>query len=624
MAKAEYRILLPVTRKAVAGRVLQIASSLLADHNGQLVGLGVVDVSHQLSYSHGTLGAYRQRLRLKRLNGFIRDKGLNVSSIVKVSRDSWAEVLSTAGDERCDLLILGWDGSSRQGLFFGRDLDAIARDCPIDLAVIKPGRNRGARNVLLPVVPGVETELIFEIANTVCERQEADLTLLLLGEEELGEATGYLELVSPDIRPRTTIINRPAPDMAQAVIEESATFDFVVMAAAYADLGAPGIGRVPMAVASRSRATVIIAKNKRRAPVQLFDVRELEEFDSPPQPDAGQVSDLVDKWFAENTFHSREFADLEELVFLKEKQGLTVSLGLPALNEAKTVGAIISCIKESLLERHKLLDEIVLIDSDSSDRTREIAGELGIPVHVHQEVLPEHGSRAGKGEALWKSLHVLTGDIVAWIDTDISNIRPEFVYGIIGPLIKHRQIGFVKGFYDRPIKMRGKMFRAAGGRVTELTARPLLNLFYPALSGVIQPLSGEYAGRRKILEQLAFYSGYGVEIGMLIDILDKFGLEKIGQVDLMERIHRNQSLESLSKMAFAITQVVMEHLEAKHKVRLLQKMNKTMKTIHRQPGRFHLEMQAIGDVLREPMINIPEYRSKFKRQGPQAPTTPVA
>jgi glycosyltransferase involved in cell wall biosynthesis len=412
--------------------------------------------------------------------------------------------------------------------------------------------------------------------------------------------------------------------MAQAVIEESATFDFVVMAAAYADLGAPGIGRVPMAVASRSRATVIIAKNKRRAPVQLFDVRELEEFGSPPQPDAGQVSDLVDKWFAENTFHSREFADLEELVFLKEKQGLTVSLGLPALNEAKTVGAIISCIKESLLERHKLLDEIVLIDSDSSDRTREIAGELGIPVHVHQEVLPEHGSRAGKGEALWKSLHVLTGDIVAWIDTDISNIRPEFVYGIIGPLIKHRQIGFVKGFYDRPIKMRGKMFRAAGGRVTELTARPLLNLFYPALSGVIQPLSGEYAGRRKILEQLAFYSGYGVEIGMLIDILDKFGLEKIGQVDLMERIHRNQSLESLSKMAFAITQVVMEHLEAKHKVRLLQKMNKTMKTIHRQPGRFHLEMQAIGDVLREPMINIPEYRSKFKRQGPQAPTTPVA
>jgi glycosyltransferase involved in cell wall biosynthesis/nucleotide-binding universal stress UspA family protein len=623
MAKAEYKILLPVTKKTVTERVLRIAASLLADHNGQLIGLGVVDVSHQLSYSHGTLGAYRQRLRLKRLNAFIRDKGLNVSSIVKVSRDSWAEVLSTAGDEACDLLILGWDGSSRQGSFFGRDLDVVARDCPIDLAVIKPGRNRGERNVLLPVVPGVETELTFEIANTVCERLEADLTILLLGEDDFAEATGYLELVSPDIRPRTTIINRPAPDMAKAVIEESAGFDFVVMAAAYADLSCPGIGRVPKAVAARSRSTVIIAKSKRRGRAALIDVGGLEDFGSWREPDAAQLSDMVDKWFAENTFHGREFADLDELVFLKEKQGLTVSLGLPALNEAKTVGAIISCIKESLLERHKLLDEIVLIDSDSSDRTRSIAEELGIPVYIHQEILPQYGSRAGKGEALWKSLHVLKGDIVAWIDTDISNIRPEFVYGIIGPLIKHRQIGYVKGFYDRPIKMRGKMFRAAGGRVTELTARPLLNLFYPALSGLIQPLSGEYAGRRDILEQLAFYSGYGVEIGMLIDILDKFGLEKIGQVDLVERIHRNQSLESLSKMAFAITQVIMEHLEAKHKVRLIQKMHKTMKMIHRQPGRFHLEMQAIGDVLREPMINIPEYRSKFHRQGPRTPSAPA-
>jgi glucosyl-3-phosphoglycerate synthase len=148
-----------------------------------------------------------------------------------------------------------------------------------------------------------------------------------------------------------------------------------------------------------------------------------------------------------------------------------------------------------------------------TDRTRAIAESLKIPVYVHQEVLPERGARSGKGEALWKSLYLTTGDILIWIDTDIVNIHPRFIYGLLGPLIMHPEIQFVKGFYRRPIKVNNRQQAGGGGRVTELTARPLLNLFFPELSGLIQPL-GEYGGRRTALEQMPFSSGYGVEIGL--------------------------------------------------------------------------------------------------------------
>jgi glucosyl-3-phosphoglycerate synthase len=254
-----------------------------------------------------------------------------------------------------------------------------------------------------------------------------------------------------------------------------------------------------------------------------------------------------------------------------------------------------------------LIDEIVLIDSDSSDRTRMIARSLGVAVHVHQTVLPELGSRTGKGEALWKSLYVTSGDIVLWIDTDIVNIHPRFVYGLLGPLLLRPEVFFVKGFYRRPLKVDGTLQAGGGGRVTELTARPLLNLFFPELSGVIQPLSGEYGGRRSALEKLPFSSGYGVEIGLLIDMFEKFGLNSIAQVDLQERIHHNQQLESLSKMSFAIIQTVMRRIEGRYGARLLEDVNKTMKLIRYGQQRLMLEVEEIAELERPPMAEVPSY-----------------
>ncbi|OGO34044.1 MAG: glucosyl-3-phosphoglycerate synthase [Chloroflexi bacterium RBG_16_57_11] len=321
---------------------------------------------------------------------------------------------------------------------------------------------------------------------------------------------------------------------------------------------------------------------------------------------------LVDKWFAENTYQADEFQDLETLHELKLQQGLTISLALPALNEEETIGNVIQIATSALMTQIPLVDEIIVIDSNSSDRTREIVTEMGVPLHIHQQTLSEYGARSGKGEALWKSLYLTSGDIVIWVDTDIVNFHPRFVFGLIGPLLIDRRLQFVKGFYRRPIKVGDRYQAGGGGRVTELTARPLLNLFYPELSGVIQPLSGEYGGRRTALEQLPFFSGYGVEIGLLIDIFECFGLDSIAQVDLLERIHHNQSLEALSKMSFAIIQAVIQKLDRRQKSGMLEDVNKTMKLIRYELGRYFLEVEEIAEKERPPMKSLPEYQERRK------------
>jgi glucosyl-3-phosphoglycerate synthase len=327
-------------------------------------------------------------------------------------------------------------------------------------------------------------------------------------------------------------------------------------------------------------------------------------------PPSNRIPEIVNRWFAENTYGSREFSDLDRLLARKREQGVTISLGLPALNEEETVGKVIRTIKTALMDDVPLLDEMVLIDSGSVDYTREMAQELGIPVFIHQNVLTAHGSYEGKGEGLWKSLYMLNGDIIAWVDTDITNIHPRFVYGVLGPLLCDPGIQYVKGFYRRPLKDEDRLLAGGGGRVTELTARPLINLFYPELSGLVQPLSGEYAGRRGVLERLPFFTGYAVETGILIDLLEAHGLFSIAQVDLEERIHHNQPLPSLSKMSFAIMQAVFRRLHKSRKIELLEEINKTMNMILSEAGHFYLDGVEVHERERPPMIELTEYRLK--------------
>ncbi|HKX25903.1 MAG TPA: glucosyl-3-phosphoglycerate synthase, partial [Actinomycetota bacterium] len=270
-------------------------------------------------------------------------------------------------------------------------------------------------------------------------------------------------------------------------------------------------------------------------------------------------------WFARRTFHHRQYP-AEALVRAKRERGLTVSVCIPTLNEEETIGPIVRTIRTELVERTPLVDELAVIDSSSSDRTAEEARSAGALVVQDGDALPEVPPLAGKGEALWKSLFFLRGDVILWLDADIRNFDPRFVCGPLGPILSDPEVGYVKSFYRRPIADVSGVTSLEGGRVTELVARPLINLFWPHLAGLIQPLAGEYAGRRDVLERVPFFTGYGVEMGLIIDVAERFGVEAMAQVDREERVHRNRSLEELSRMSFAVLHAALRRLAERHDI----------------------------------------------------------
>lgn len=591
------RTLLPVADIDTARHLIPLAHQL--NPSGDIVLVGVVTVPEERSLSEGAFDAQVRRQELNALVEEYRDLPLRVKPRIRVSHRPWDTVRRLALEESFTAILVEWPGAGAPLL--GELLPKAIRSAPCGVILARgiTGHQRFGR-ILVPVRGGPYARMALTLARSIARECEGQVTVM----HTQPSATRAVEQESwmTDILPRL----RNLPEVTRRVIISDEIVPSILREAQGHDLIAMGMSGSEEQVLGLVASTVVAM-----APVPVMLVRTPEKILLPGVPEATvnvPLSTRVDRWFAENTFHSSEFADLKWMVEAKRALGLTISLGLPALNEEGTVGRVITTIRTALMDEHPVLDEIVLIDSGSTDDTVEIAEALGVPVHEHPQLLAAHGSHAGKGEALWKSLHVLQGDLIAWIDTDIRNIHPRFVYGLIGPLLRWNRIQFVKGFYRRPLRVGDRLQAGGGGRVTELVARPLINLFFPELSGVVQPLSGEYAGRRSALERIPFFSGYGVETGMLIDLLDFYGLNAIAQVDLEERVHHNQPLINLSKMSFAIIQVVVSRLEARQKVHLLEDINRSMKLIQQDGDRFSLHLEAIADVERPPMLTVPEYR----------------
>ena len=318
-----------------------------------------------------------------------------------------------------------------------------------------------------------------------------------------------------------------------------------------------------------------------------------------------------EKWLARNTFHHGEFWDIIKLVEEKEKKGMTISLCIPTLNEEKTIGKEVLILRSELMERYPLVDEFAVIDSGSSDRTLEVAKNYGADVYLASDILPEVGDKRGKGENLWKAIHQLKGDVICYVDADISNIHPRFVYGLVAPLIKQEEVQYVKAFYDRPLNYSSGLRSSGGGRVTEILIRPLFSLFYPELTNVIQPLSGEYAARREVLEMIPFPIGYGVETSHLLDLYEKFGLDAFAQTDLDRRVHRNQTTNALGKMSFGILQTFFNRLHAQGKIDQMPDMETFYRRFEVEDGVYSQLIQEVIEEERPPMIEIEGYRKRI-------------
>lgn len=587
------RIMIPVVYGCDSSMAVAFAHSLAAE----VILVGLVQMLPREGLS---AGASRAREVRSLLVSLAQEGHTHYKARVRVSHTPWAELCSVIDADNPDLLLIQW-GGHLEGL--GVTPQEALQSAPCDLALIREPIAPAPAKVLIPLRGGPHAELALRMGLGLrCE----SLTPLHLRADPLAPTEAPfrgLEHVLGHL-PEAQLRFATTTDPAQTILDQAEGFDLVILGAtAQPQRSGTSLGPVADRVLRECPCGVVVVKSRRAMPAEPIG----EAVGS------SAISILVDKWFAENTFVGDEFADLDLLVELKRQRGVTISVALPALNEEATVGKVLRTVHKELVLKAPLVDEIVLMDSNSVDRTRDIASELGIPVFIHQQLLPELGPRAGKGEALWKSLLVTSGDILVWIDTDIVNIHPRFVYGILGPLLTNPRVQFVKGFYRRPLKVGNRFQAGGGGRVTELTARPLLNLFYPELSGVVQPLSGEYGGRRSALEQLPFFSGYGVESGLLIDVFERFGLSAIAQVDLLERIHHNQPLEALSKMSFAIIQSIVRRLERRYERPFLEDVNKTMKLIRYQAGAYFLDVEEIAEGERPPMIEIPAYRDAHPR-----------
>ncbi len=311
-------------------------------------------------------------------------------------------------------------------------------------------------------------------------------------------------------------------------------------------------------------------------------------------------------WFQHRTTSATTAADLDVPALLRAKRrgGHRVSVVLPARDEEATVGRLVADLHEHWVRRVPLVDELLVVDSDSTDATAAVARAAGADVVATTEVLTAHGSRPGKGEALWKSLAATTGDLVVFLDADLLGDVAHYVPGLLGPLLAEPHVDYVKGCYTRPLEVAGVVQPAGGGRVTELTARPLLNALWPELAGVVQPLGGEYAGRRTALERVPFVSGSGVEVGLLVDLLALGGLSSLAQVDLGVRRHTSQSEEALGAMAGQVVSTVLARADRRLDASGL------LTQFRHDGSTFVPHSRAVAVDERPPMATVAEYRSR--------------
>lgn len=304
------------------------------------------------------------------------------------------------------------------------------------------------------------------------------------------------------------------------------------------------------------------------------------------------------EWFTRRTSASSDW-DVAEL--LAAKSGRRVDVILPALNEAATVGAIVAAVRSELMtESCPLVDDLVVVDSRSSDDTAQQARQAGARVVTAAEVLPQYPMVTGKGEALWRGLAASTGDLVVFVDADLRSFSSDYVVGLLGPLLTDPTVQLVKAVYDRPLVAGEIRIAAGGGRVTEILARPLINALWPELAGVAQPLAGEYAARRTLLESLPFPCGYGVEIGLLVDTYRREGLAAIAQVDLGQRVHRHQDESELSRMSAQILHAALSRADPAALIHSPRRAT-TLPAFSHDGGRFDVAVHAVETEERPPL-----------------------
>nr|MBA2300918.1 universal stress protein [Chloroflexota bacterium] len=429
------RILIPVANPGTAEELIRLGAAMLDPRSGELSALGIVEVPEGMPLSEGATRARHARRLLQKVLDYA-PAGTAIHPIVRIGRHAAEGITEAAAEQESDLIIFGWGGKSpassdgRNGgpTVFSPTIDEVVRESPCDIAVVKQRGSREIKRVLVPVRGGPHAELAMRFADAIATYHGATVVVLHLVPAGITMAVraqaerALTTFIKQHLKGKGEAVLREAPNVRNAILREAEKADLVVMGSSAAPGGDSAdsylFGALPEAIAARAKPTVVVVKTRENIGGTTFDAlatraETLAAADRAAE-EARAVPARVERWFGESNFHHAEFGDLRRLVQLKEKQGVTVSLVLPTLDEEETIGPIVRRAMREMVGRVPLLDEVLVIDSASTDRTREIAEAEGARVVQHPDILSRYGSFGGKGEALWKSLYETTGDIVVW------------------------------------------------------------------------------------------------------------------------------------------------------------------------------------------------------------------
>jgi nucleotide-binding universal stress UspA family protein len=557
--------------------LIALAADLLGARPGVIVLLAVIELPLGHQPVAGASAAHAARRALRRLSADSTLSGVAIQARVRAARHRAAGIREVADEERPDLLLLS---TEPDGAINAAERELLATP-PCDTVIARLRHTGSVHSLLVPARGGPTAELALSVGLNVAARRGAQMTLLHLDlpgatlhqrEHEL-RLFGALLNRSAYPRLRSSTMHVPAPE--PALIAEAGRHDMVVMGATlHADASAGEVlGAIPDAMLARAPGTVLVVKLRTPPDVSVFV----------PQP---PVDVVVDKWFVENTFHCREFADLDELVGAKRAQGLRMSVILLPAGDAEALPAILRVVEDELHQRAGLVDEVLAMD----DGTPDFAGVAAAAGARVQPVSP-----AERGMIVWAGLQEAIGDIIVWLDSDIRNAHPRFVYGLVGPLLREPRVALVTGFHRLP-GGSDQGFEDGQEQTTELAIRPLVNLYFPELSGMINPLSRERAVRRGALDGMRLPSGLGVDIALLLEVYERAGLWAIAQTDLEERVGRRERAGEVSRRAFATVQTLVGRLTPDAS-RAARAPHASMKLIHHEAERYHIEVIDTSETL---------------------------
>jgi len=602
----EYRVLLPLLNPGLAPDLVDLAGRLASGRPGKVIILGIVEVPSEAPLSEGLGLARAYRIMLDNVAESIRGR-TEVETMVRVHREAWCSIVETAVEEQCDLLLLPWKGfSSTPDRIYGATIDEILKNPPCDTVVAKGSISGGCRRLLLPVRGGSHAELALRVASALAASEDGSITIL---HDRAGERQGEWDLVYESFQrqiaghPLVSRVVTTNVGVLPSILQEAPKHDLVILGAA-ADLmaGPSPLGPVGESVSSKVEKPVLVVKTKQWAGGTLAASQEESR-------QRASFLERVDRWFAENTFHLREFTDLEHLLELKERGSHYVSLAVPVRGKAKSVSGFVRRLKEDYQERVPLVDEVVLVASDA-DVAEGVPAALGVPVLLPQKLLPEYGHYPGLGEEVWKVLAALRGDLVVWLDTENRRgTDPSHVVALLGPLLREPGIAFVKGFFTPPSFESG--WAKTEDPLSDLLVRPLLNLLVPELSGLVDPLCGQWSGRRAVLEAVPFLTGDGYDLALLIELHACYGVGAIAQVDMGEDARPPRAYrQGIEMAANSLLQVCVRRLEDRLHLRLMEDCHRSAKVVRRLETGYRLEVAELKECERPPLLEVPSYAER--------------